>query len=176
MLAGASNMPLNLPVMPLVDLFGSQNPVEEIKPVLRIADAPGINGLAQSGCKWQVVLAESYIQAVTTDEVLMKGKTDAEGKVLHSEYEQNQLAQLAKQYYGQLWLVIGHRAHQLYFNIIPDVSQENIKDLCALDAMGFHPLFNSITGNTRPGEKLTQCIKAEQQLSGTMLESLRMRN
>ncbi|NCH99210.1 DUF2345 domain-containing protein [Cronobacter malonaticus] len=176
MLAGASNMPLNLPVMPLVDLFGSQNPVEEIKPVLRIADAPGINGLAQSGCKWQVVLAESYIQAVTTDEVLMKGKTDAEGKVLHSEYEQNQLAQLAKQYYGQLWLVIGHRAHQLYFNIIPDVSQENIKDLCALDAMGFHPLFNSIAGNTRPGEKLTQCIKAEQQLSGTMLESLRMRN
>ncbi|EGT4489328.1 type VI secretion system tip protein VgrG [Cronobacter malonaticus] len=176
MLAGASNMPLNLPVMPLVDLFGSQNPVEEIKPVLRIADAPGINGLAQSGCKWQVVLAESYIQAVTTDEVLMKGKTDAEGKVLHSEYEQNQLAQLAKQYYGQLWLVIGHRAHQLYFNIIPDVSQENIKDLCALDAMGFHPLFNSIAGNTRLGEKLTQCIKAEQQLSGTMLESLRMRN
>ncbi|MDT3600815.1 type VI secretion system tip protein VgrG [Cronobacter malonaticus] len=176
MLAGASNMPLNLPVMPLVDLFGSQNPVEEIKPVLRVADAPGINGLAQSGRKWQVVLAQSYIQAVTTDEVLMNGKADAEGKVLHSESEQNQLVQLAKQYYGQLWLVIGHRAHQLYFNIIPDGSQENIKDLCAQDAMGFHPLFNYIAGNTRPGEKLTQCIKAEQQLSGTMLESLRMRN
>ncbi|WP_338627946.1 type VI secretion system tip protein VgrG [Enterobacter sp. JJBC] len=190
MKTGPASLPLNLPLMPLVDLFTSRlanppagasqeqdKPQEQdktkLKPVLRISDAPGINGVVQPGCKWQIVLADSYMQAVTTDEVLMNGQSDSEGQVLQSEDQQYQLTELAKQYANQLWLVVGHRAHRLYFNVIPAATDEDVKDFCAQDTMGFHRIFNRISGNILPGEKLKQCIKTEQQVSGVMLESLR---
>ncbi|EKS6313911.1 type VI secretion system tip protein VgrG [Enterobacter hormaechei] len=184
MKTGPASLPLNLPLMPLVDLFTSRlaNPPAgasqeqdktKLKPVLRISDAPGINGVVQPGCKWQIVLADSYMQAVTTDEVLMNGQSDSEGQVLQSEDQQYQLTELAKQYANQLWLVVGHRAHRLYFNVIPAATDEDVKDFCAQDTMGFHRIFNRISGNILPGEKLKQCIKTEQQVSGVMLESLR---
>ncbi|MCK6804246.1 type VI secretion system Vgr family protein [Enterobacter cloacae] len=190
MKTGPASLPLNLPLMPLVDLFTSrlanppagdsqeQNKPQEqdkikLKPVLRISDAPGINGVVQPGCKWQIVLADSYMQAVTTDEVLMNGQSDSEGQILQSEDQQYQLTELAKQYANQLWLVVGHRAHRLYFNVIPAATNEDVKDFCAQDTMGFHRIFNRISGNILPGEKLKQCIKTEQQVSGVMLESLR---
>ncbi|MEX6047769.1 type VI secretion system Vgr family protein [Enterobacter hormaechei] len=190
MKTGPASLPLNLPLMPLVDLFTSRlanppagasqeqdKPQEQdktkLKPVLRISDAPGINGVVQPGCKWQIVLADSYMHAVTTDEVLMNGQSDSEGQVLQSEDQQYQLTELAKQYANQLWLVVGHRAHRLYFNVIPAATDEDVKDFCAQDTMGFHRIFNRISGNILPGEKLKQCIKTEQQVSGVMLESLR---
>ncbi|MEG5701584.1 type VI secretion system tip protein VgrG [Enterobacter hormaechei] len=190
MKTGPASLPLNLPLMPLVDLFTSRlanppagasqeqdKPQEQdktkLKPVLRISDAPGINGVVQPGCKWQIVLADSYMQAVTTDEVLMNGQSDSEGQVLQSEDQQYQLTELAKQNANQLWLVVGHRAHRLYFNVIPAATDEDVKDFCAQDTMGFHRIFNRISGNILPGEKLKQCIKTEQQVSGVMLESLR---
>ncbi|EPN7102348.1 type VI secretion system Vgr family protein [Enterobacter hormaechei] len=190
MKTGPASLPLNLPLMPLVDLFTSRlanppagasqeqdKPQEQdktkLKPVLRISDAPGINGVVQPGCKWQIVLADSYMQAVTTDEVLMNGQSDSEGQVLQSEDQQYQLTELAKQYANQLWLVVGHRAHRLYFNVIPAATDEDVKDFCAQDTMGFHRIFNRISGNILPGVKLKQCIKTEQQVSGVMLESLR---
>ncbi|MCK7228009.1 type VI secretion system tip protein VgrG, partial [Enterobacter asburiae] len=184
MKAGPTSLPLNLPLMPLTDLFMSrtvsqttENAPEQkkttLKPVLRISEAPGINGVVQPGCKWQIVLADSYMQAVTTDEMLMNGQSDSEGQVLQSEDQQYQLTELAKQYVNQLWLVVGHRAHRLYFNVIPAATNEDVKDFCAQDTMGFHRIFNRIPGNILPGEKLKQCIKTEQQVSGVMLESLR---
>jgi type VI secretion system secreted protein VgrG len=94
MVVGAASMALNLPTLPLADLFVSQR-VTRFKPVLRISEAPGINGVAQPDRKWQIVSADSYMQAVTTDEVLMSGQTDANGKVLSSEAQQYQLAELA---------------------------------------------------------------------------------
>ncbi|MFB4501316.1 type VI secretion system Vgr family protein [Enterobacter hormaechei subsp. xiangfangensis] len=185
MKTGPASLPLNLPLMPLVDLFTSRlanppagasqeqdKPQEQdktkLKPVLRISDAPGINGVVQPGCKWQIVLADSYMQAVTTDEVLMNGQSDSEGQVLQSEDQQYQLTELAKQNANQLWLVVGHRAHRLYFNVIPAATDEDVKDFCAQDTMGFHRIFNRISGNILPGEKLKQCIKTEQQVSGVM--------
>ncbi|EOL8946931.1 type VI secretion system Vgr family protein [Cronobacter dublinensis] len=173
MVAAPVSMPLNLPVMPPVNLFFSQSPDKKIKPVLRISDAPGINGICQPACKWQIVIADSYMQAITTDETVMKGQSDADGTVLESETQQYELAELAKKYEGQLWLVFGHRAHHLYFSVIPASTQENTKDLCAQDSMGFHQFFNCLWVNTAPGEKLRECIKDEQRVSGTLLESLR---
>ncbi|WP_285112386.1 type VI secretion system Vgr family protein [Leclercia adecarboxylata] len=184
MKAGPASLPLHLPLMPLADLFISRvasqatgdSPEQKktkLKPVFRIAEAPGVNGLVQPGCKWQIVLADSYMQAVTTDEVLMNGESDAEGKVLQSDAQQLQLTELATQYANQLWLVAGHRAHRLYFNVISDTAHEDVKDYCAQDTMGFHRAFNTISGKIIPGEKLNVCIKTEQQVNGTMLKSLR---
>ncbi|WP_196095819.1 type VI secretion system Vgr family protein [Enterobacter roggenkampii] len=173
MAAGAANMPLKLPVMPLVDLFTSQPISQNLKPVLRLSDAPGVNGLAQSVRQWQIVEADSYIQAITTDEVLMNGQTDDAGNVLQSEKQQTQLIKLASQYSSRLWMVAGDRAHRLYFNMIPADTSSDAKDFCAQDAMGFHRMFNSVSGNIQPGEKLKQCIQDEQQISGAILDSLR---
>ncbi|MEG5552585.1 type VI secretion system tip protein VgrG, partial [Enterobacter wuhouensis] len=173
MAAGAASMPLNLPVMPLVDLFTSQPISQSLKPVLRLSDAPGVNGLAQSVRQWQIVEADSYMQAITTDEVLMNGQTDDAGNVLQSEMQQAQLIKLASQYLSRLWIVTGDRAHRLYFNVIPADTGSDAKDFCAQDAMGFHRMFNSVSGNIQPGEKLKQCIQDEQQISGAILDSLR---
>ncbi|EOG5748225.1 type VI secretion system tip protein VgrG [Enterobacter roggenkampii] len=173
MAAGAASMPLKLPVMPLVDLFTSQPISQNLKPVLRLSDAPGVNGLAQSVRQWQIVEADSYIQAITTDEVLMNGQTDDAGNVLQSEKQQTQLIKLASQYSSRLWMVAGDRAHRLYFNMIPADTSSDAKDFCAQDAMGFHRMFNSVSGNIQPGEKLKQCIQDEQQISGAILDSLR---
>ncbi|HFS8943859.1 TPA: DUF2345 domain-containing protein, partial [Enterobacter roggenkampii] len=173
MAAGAASMPLKLPVMPLVDLFISQPISQNLKPVLRLSDAPGVNGLAQSVRQWQIVEADSYIQAITTDEVLMNGQTDDAGNVLQSEKQQTQLIKLASQYSSRLWMVAGDRAHRLYFNMIPADTSSDAKDFCAQDAMGFHRMFNSVSGNIQPGEKLKQCIQDEQQISGAILDSLR---
>ena len=173
MAAGAASMPLNLPVMPLVDLFTSQPISQNLKPVLRLSDAPGVNGLAQSVRQWQIVEADSYMQAITTDEVLMNGQTDDAGNVLQSETQQAQLIKLASQYSSRLWMVAGDRAHRLYFNMIPADTGSDAKDFCAQDAMGFHRMFNSVSDNIQPGEKLEQCIQDEQQINGAILDSLR---
>ncbi|CAH6691468.1 hypothetical protein AI2937V1_2982 [Klebsiella oxytoca] len=173
MAAGAASMPLNLPVMPLVDLFTSQPISQNLKPVLRLSDAPGVNGLAQSVRQWQIVEADSYMQAITTDEVLMNGQTDDAGNVLQSETQQAQLIKLASQYSSRLWMVAGDRAHRLYFNMIPADTGSDAKDFCAQDAMGFHRMFNSVSDNIQPGEKLKQCIQDEQQINGAILDSLR---
>ncbi|MEX5385341.1 type VI secretion system tip protein VgrG [Cronobacter muytjensii] len=173
MAAGAASMPLNLPVMPLVDLFTSQPISQNLKPVLCLSDAPGVNGLAQSVRQWQIVEADSYMQAITTDEVLMNGQTDDAGNVLQSETQQAQLIKLASQYLSRLWLVAGDRAHRLYFIMIPADISSDAKDFCAQDAMGFHRMFNSVSGNIQPGEKLKQCIQDEQQINGAILDSLR---
>ena len=173
MAAGAASMPLNLPVMPLVDLFTSQPISQNLKPVLRLSDAPGVNGLAQSVRQWQIVEAGSYMQAISTDEVLMNGQTDDAGNVLQSETQQAQLIKLASQYSSRLWMVAGDRAHRLYFNMIPADTGSDAKDFCAQDAMGFHRMFNSVSDNIQPGEKLKQCIQDEQQINGAILDSLR---
>lgn len=143
------------------------------KPVLRLSDAPGVNGLAQSVRQWQIVEADSYMQAITTDEVLMNGQTDDAGNVLQSETQQAQLIKLASQYSSRLWMVAGDRAHRLYFNMIPADTGSDAKDFCAQDAMGFHRMFNSVSDNIQPGEKLEQCIQDEQQINGAILDSLR---
>jgi len=173
MAAGAANMPLNLPMMPLADLFPSLAGIRSLKPVIRLSDAPGINGLAQPARQWQVVEAGSYMQAITTDDVLMSGQTDATGQVVQSETQKEQLAQLASQHPSRLWMITGQRAHRLNFNMIPTETANDIKDICAQDAMGFHHVFNSVSGHVQPGEKLKQCISTEQQMSGSMLETLR---
>ncbi|HBD3716500.1 TPA: type VI secretion system tip protein VgrG [Escherichia coli] len=173
MMVGAATMSLNLPVMPLVDLFTFQPISQNLKPVLRLSDAPGVNGLAQSVRQWQIVEADSYMQAITTDEVLMNGQTDDAGNVFQSEMQQAQLIKLVSQYSSRLWIVVGDRAHKLYFNMIPADTSSDAKDCCAQDAMGFHRMFNSLSDNVRPGEKLKQCIQDEQQIYGAILDSLR---
>ncbi|MGV6139876.1 type VI secretion system Vgr family protein [Escherichia coli] len=173
MVVRAATMSLNQPVMPLADLFTSQPISQDFKPVLRLSDAPGVNGLAQSVRQWQIVEADSYMQAITTDEVLMNGQTDDAGNVFQSETQQTQLIKLASQYSSRLWIVAGDRAHKLYFNIIPAGTSSDAKDFCAQDAMGFHRMFNSVSDNVQPGEKLKQCIQDEQQINGAILDSLR---
>ncbi|SUP80542.1 type VI secretion system Vgr family protein [Yersinia wautersii] len=168
-----ATMPLNLPVMPLADLFAPEAAARNLKPVIRLSDAPGINGLAQSARPWQIVEANSYTQAITTDDVLMNGQTDNAGNVLGSEAQQEQLATLASQYASRLWFVTGQRAHRLNFNIIPASASESTKDSCAQDAMGFHSAFNAVSGGVRPGETFRQCVQGEQQMQGSMLNLLR---
>lgn len=101
-MTATATMPLNLPVMPLADLFAPEAAARNLKPVIRLSDAPGINGLAQSARPWQIVEANSYTQAITTDDVLMNGQTDNAGNVLGSEAQQEQLATLASQYASRL--------------------------------------------------------------------------
>ena len=88
----------------------------------------------------------------------MNGQSDAKGKVLQSEAQQIQLMELTTQYANQLWLVVGHRAHRLYFNVISEASHEDVKDYCAQDTMGFHRAFNNISRQIIPGEQFKQCI------------------
>jgi type VI secretion system secreted protein VgrG len=171
--AGPATLPLNLPVMPLADLFVSQALVRKLKPFIRLSDAPGVNGIAQPAREWQIVEAGSYMQAITTDDVLMSGQTDDAGQVLPSETQQEQLAELASQYGSRLWMVTGQRAHRLNFNMIPTETSNDTKDFCAQDTMGFHHEFNSVSGHVHPGEELKQCIQSEQQINGSMLETLR---
>lgn len=165
-----STEPLTNPwVEPATSSVNNQN----LKPVIRLSDAPGINGLNQSSRPWQIVMADTYIQAVTTDEVLMKGQTDANGNVTPTEAQQQELAKLASQFQSQLWLIAGHRAHRLSFNMISSSASSEVQDNCAQDAMGFHSLFNKVTGHALPGEKFKQCILSEHATNGTMLKPLR---
>lgn len=159
-------LPLHLPLMPLADRFVPQAMNKKLKPVLRIADAPGVNGLGQPGRQWQIVEANNSMQAITTDQVLMEGESDATGHVLQTAAQQDQLIQLALQYQNCLWLVIGHRAHRLSFNTVPASASENTRVHCELDAMGFHQQFNRLSGNGQPTEELKQRIQAEQAAGG----------
>ena len=145
----------------------------KLKPVIRLSDAPGINGLKQSARDWQVVAADSYLQAITTDDVLMNGQSDSAGNVFSSEEQQDKLAELAQQNPSRLWLITGHRAHHLEFNMIASSADDETKDACAQDTMGFHLFINSVPGYAYPGENLKQCIQSEQAISGSMLEPLR---
>ena len=171
-MTGPASVPPPLPVMPLADVF-TQTATARLKPVIRISDAPGVNGIGQGACGWQIVTADSYIQAISTDEILMSGQSDMSGKILQTEAQQEQLALLVAEYPNRLWLIVGHRAHRLYFNTVTDAVSGARKDSCALDSMGFHQAFNHLSGNIQPGESLKQCIKAEQGMAGLMLNSLR---
>lgn len=164
--APAQRMPVEMPVMPLADRFASQN--RELNPVMRLGDAPGVNGQPQAQRRWQIVAAASVMEAISTDDVLISGESGTSGLLLSSQ-QQERLTGLAQQYSDPLWLVIGQRAHRLRFNVIPAAASDAVKDACALDTLGYHQAYNSVTGSMPPGDALLQCVRSEQNAGGALL-------
>lgn len=159
--AVAREMPVEIPVMPLADRFAQHMQRKAVKPVMRFGDAPGSNGQSHAKRGWQIVSALSIEQAISTDEVLMSGESDAQGRLLSPE-QQTQLGELAKQHSDGLWLVSGQRAQRVQFSVLPTAASAAVKEACALDALGYHRAFNRTHGSDMPVSTFTQCVRTEQ--------------
>ncbi|MFZ4215094.1 DUF2345 domain-containing protein, partial [Pantoea endophytica] len=160
--AVARKMPVEMPVMPLADRFAEQAGHRALKPLIYLGDAPGSAGHAHAQRGWQIVIAQSKSEAMSTDEIVMRGESDSQGRLLSAE-QQTHLAELAKQHADRLWLVSGQRVLRVRLSIIPSTADEAVKEACALDALGYHRAFNRASGSEVPFSAFTQCIRKEQQ-------------
>ena len=160
--AVAREMPVEMPVMPLADRFAEQAGRRALNPLIYLGDAPGSAGHAHAQRGWQIVIAQSKSEAMSTDEIVMRGESDSQGRLLSAE-QQTHLAELAKQHADRLWLVSGQRVLRVRLSIIPSTADEAVKEACALDALGYHRAFNRASGSEVPFSAFTQCIRKEQQ-------------
>jgi hypothetical protein len=76
----AGLMQASLPPLPELedDAFvqSAQAPLsdpKDYKPIIKLQDAPGVNGLPFMTKPWHIVVATSYLQAITTDQSVMTG-------------------------------------------------------------------------------------------------------
>lgn len=161
--AVSREIPVEMPVMPLADRFVQHMQSKAVKPVMRFDDAPGSNGQYHAKRSWQIVSALSIEQAMSTDEVLMSGESDAQGRLLSPE-QQTQLVDLAKQRSDGIWLVSGQRAQRVQFSVIPTAASVAVKEACALDALGYHRAFNRTHDSDMPVSTFTQCVRTEQNM------------
>lgn len=136
-----------------------QEPLPESKeyiPVIKLQDAPGVNGLPFIAKDWRIVIATSYLQAVTTDQIVMTGTSNDSGYLFSTEEQSRELMQLYQQMPSQLWLVESNLAHQISFYLAgteqPEIVQDYyVQDYYAQDTMGYHREFNKVM-DTCPGE------------------------
>lgn len=146
---------------------------KEYKPVIRLQDAPGMNGLLFIAKNWYIVIATSYFQAITTDQSVMTGTSDGSGYLLSTEEQEHKLMQLYQKTPSQLWLVEGGRAHQISFYQAGTKQSECVRDYYAQDTMGYHLSFNQVVAS-RPGTELEECVRRESGVAtgGSLLDLL----
>lgn len=180
----ASPAPLDVPPPPdasdATDIADPENTAtveppepKEYKPVIRLLDAPGVNGLPFIAKDWHIVIATSYLQAMTTDQVVMAGSSDDSGYLLSTEEQERELMQLYQQTPSQLWLVEGNRAHKISFFKARTEQSEFVRDYYAQDTMGYHRKFNQVI-TTCPETELGECVRRESGMedSGSLLDLL----
>lgn len=149
--------------MKLCDLSLVQEPLPESKeyiPVIKLQDAPGVNGLPFIAKDWRIVVATSYLQAITTDQTVMTGTSNDSGYLFSTEEQSRELMQLYQQMPSQLWLVEGNRAHKISFYLAGIDKPDVIRDYFAQDTMGFHRKFNQVI-ETCPGKEFRECVRRE---------------
>lgn len=162
----AGLMQAALPPVPEVDddlfLQSVQDLTEnkQYKPVIRLQDAPGINGLPFIAKDWHIVVASSYLQAITTDQSVMTGTSDDSGYLLSTEEQEQELMRLYQQTPSQLWLVEGNRAHKMSFYKAGMEQPLAVQDYYAQDTMGYHREFNQVIASC-PGDELWECVRRE---------------
>ncbi|MGG5838020.1 DUF4150 domain-containing protein [Huaxiibacter chinensis] len=142
-------------------------------PVIRLQDAPGVNGLPYTAKGWRIVVASSYMQAITTDQSVMTGTSDGAGYLLSTKEQEQELMRLYHQTPAQLWLVEGNRAHKIAFHRAGIEQPEVVRDYYAQDTMGYHREFNQVVAAC-PGTELWECIRRESggADSGSLLDLL----
>lgn len=147
---------------------------KDYKPVIQLLDAPGVNGLSFNAREWQIVRANSCLQAVSTDEIVMKGTSDGSGYLFSSEEQSRELMQIYQLMPSQLWLVEGNRAHKLAIYEASSELPASVRDYYAQDTMGYHRKFNQ-TINTCPGKDLGHCVRQESKIAeqDSLLDLLR---
>ena len=133
---------------------------KKYKPVIRLQDAPGINGMPFITKDWHIVVASSYLQAVTTDQSVMTGTSDNSGYLLSTEEQEQELMRLYQQTPSQLWLVEGNRAHKISFYQAGMEQPLAVRDYYAQDTMGYHREFNQVIASS-PGDELWECVRRE---------------
>ncbi|EOF5502134.1 hypothetical protein ACK1O8_004766, partial [Salmonella enterica] len=138
----AGLMQASLPPVPELedDAFvqSAQEPLsdpKDYKPIIKLQDAPGVNGLPFMAKDWNIVVATSYLQAITTDQSVMTGTSDDSGYLLSTEEQQLELMRLYQQYSSQLWLVAGDRAHKISFYQAGIEQPLIVRDYYAQDTM-----------------------------------------
>jgi hypothetical protein len=137
---------------------------KKYKPVIRLQDAPGINGLPLTTKNWHIVIAASYLQAVTTDQCVMTGTSDDSGYLFNTkEQELMRLHQLTP---SRLWLVVGNRAYKISFYQIGIEQPLATRDYYAQDTMGYHRKFNQVITSC-PGDELWKCVRRESGVTGS---------
>lgn len=162
----AGLMQKSLPPVPELndDLFSQSvqdlTETKDYKPVIRLQDAPGINGLPFIAKDWHIVVASSYLQAITTDQSVMAGTSDGSGYLLSTEEQEQELMRLYQQTPSQLWLVEGNRAHKISFYQAGMEQPLAVRDYYAQDTMGYHQEFNQVIASC-PGDELWECVRRE---------------
>ena len=164
-MAGLMQAPLP-PVPDLEDdafVQSAQEPLSEpkdYKPIIKLQDAPGVNGLPFMTKPWHIVVATSYLQAITTDQSVMTGNSDNSGYLLSTEEQQRELMSLYQQNPAQLWLVEGNRAHKISFYQAGIDQPEVVQDFYAQDTMGYHREVNQVIKSCS-GSELWECVRRE---------------
>jgi len=147
---------------------------KEYLPLIVVQDAPGVNGLPYVAREWHVVIADTVLQALSTDEVVMTGTSDNAGKLFTTEDQSRELMRLYQQMPSSLWVVEGNRAHNIAIYLTGNGRSRFTLDGYAEDTMGYHREFD-VTIKTRPGEALWERVRRESKVTdeGSLLDLLK---
>ena len=116
-----------------------RNPLPEVAATfdLRLMDVPGPDATALGAFAWRIVRASSQSTALLSQESLLEGNSDADGK-LNLSAEQEQALKLAyDQAPNDYWLVFGDQAREVVMEADKGKWSEHQKLLKGLDANGY---------------------------------------
>ena len=127
---GSENYPMpKLPRVPITDVV--------MKFDLRLQDIPGPSGLPLSETDWRIVRARDESLATLSDETVLSGRSDTQGRMQLSSADEKLLHETYNAHPNNLWIVADSQVHAVVLSKEKEDWTDQQKLHHALDAMGY---------------------------------------
>ncbi|MDB0577758.1 DUF2345 domain-containing protein, partial [Ralstonia solanacearum] len=113
---------------------------------VNMQDVPGPSGAAIPLADWRIVKADGEFAALYSEDEILRGRSDAEGKMQLSSAEHAALQKACNEHLGQVWLVCESHAHRLSLQRESAEWDERQKRGHALNAMGYTDSYGQAEG------------------------------
>ena len=104
---------------------------------IQLADIPGPNGIAIPHMVWRVVKATNRQNAIRSKEIVLKGKSNKQGKLVLTADDEKNLKLEYNKTPNELWLVYGGRVREFIVTGEKSFWDDKTKFYQGLDAMGY---------------------------------------
>jgi type VI secretion system secreted protein VgrG len=148
-----------------------RNPLPENQPArfdLHLTDVPGPHGVSFPDTPWRVVRAADEAGALMAASPLLKGISDADGKVVLTDAEQQTLFAAYNDHPNEMWMVYDSHVRSLVVRPEREAWGDRDKQEHALDAMGYSDDLGRL-GEGTVNESLEKLARTENKRKGASL-------